>query len=233
MSYEKNVIIFIPHTLEKRKAGLLEGFYKEYHDCQSFFITNNKIAKDTSKCIGYISKKDAKDFKSLNDGHWVHINSMDSAVTLPDHPHKNVLKVYYELDIFGRLHRIEPDIMDLGVHFQELISYFKNKQVTSHTNGTKGLIELIAIIIIKLLDLIRNIINYKKILKYSSATSYFEESCLLGKWLLTSLLKRENGPKITNLLVSIAFDLMLGFYVMKYFNHYKKDVLFLLKMQER
>ncbi|XP_044758562.1 phosphatidylinositol N-acetylglucosaminyltransferase subunit Q [Coccinella septempunctata] len=227
--FEKKKIIFIPNSLEKRKSGLLEGFSKEFQDCEAFFITNNKVTKDTSRCIGYISKKDAKDLKSLNGGQWVHINPLNCSVTLPNAHHDKILKVYYELDVFGRIHRIQPNTMDLGVYFQELISYFRNKRVISHTNGTKSLKELIALFIIKFLDVVLNIINYKKIIKYSSTINYFGESCMLGKWLLLSLIRRENGPKIINLLVSIAFDLMLGLYIIKYFIDYEKDVLFFIE----
>lgn len=52
---------------------------------------------------------------------------------------------------------------------------------------------------------------------------------MLCKWLLTSLIRRENGHKIVNLLVSIAFDLMLGLYIIKYFIEYKRDVLFFIE----
>lgn len=52
---------------------------------------------------------------------------------------------------------------------------------------------------------------------------------MLCKWLLTSLIRRENGLKIVNLLVSIAFDLMLGLYIIKYFIEYKRDVLFFIE----
>ncbi|XP_045476560.1 phosphatidylinositol N-acetylglucosaminyltransferase subunit Q [Harmonia axyridis] len=227
--FEKRIIIFIPNNLEERKSGFLEGFSKEFQDCQAFFVTNNKVIKDSSKCIGYISKKDAKDLKYLNGGQWVHINSLNSSVTLSDKPHNKILKVYYELDVFGRIYKVQPDAIDLGVYFQELINHFRNRRVTSHTNGTKGFIELIALFIIKFLDVIFKVISYQKIIKYSSTINYFGESCMLGKWLLTSLIRRENGPKIINLLVSIAFDLMLGLYIIKYFVYYKKDVLFFIE----
>ncbi|KAK9881296.1 hypothetical protein WA026_015418 [Henosepilachna vigintioctopunctata] len=226
---EKNIIIFIPRSLEKRRCGLLEGFFRDHEDCQLFFITNTKIVTDSSRSIGYLSKKDVRALKSVNDGHWVHINPMDSSVTLPNKPHKPILKVYYELDVFGRLSRVQSDVMDLGIHFQELITYFRNKQVTSYTNGTKGFLELIALFLIKFLNVVLNIINYTQIIKYSSTINYFGESCMLGKWMLKSFIKRENGPKITNLLVSIAFDLMLGLYVIKFFIYYKKDVLFFIE----
>lgn len=224
----KNILVLIPNSLEWKRNGAVEGFYKEYQDCLAYFITSDKIIKHSSKSIGYISVKEAKDLKSVNDGHWLHINPSTSEITIPRLPYTKILKIYYELDVFSKLHK-QSNVMEFGVHFQELINYFRTKHVTSYTNGTKGLIELVVLFIIKFLDVILKVIKYKDIIKYSSTINYFEESCLLGRWMLTSFINKTNGPKLSNFLVAIAVDLIMGLCVIKYFVYYKKDVLYFIE----
>lgn len=155
--FDKKKIIFIPDSLDEQKSGLLEGFFKEFQDCEAYFITNDKVIKDTSRCIGHISKKDAKDLKPLNGGRWIHINPLYTSITLPNESHDKILKVYYKINVFKKIYKIQPDVMDLGIYFQELISYFQTRRIIRHTNGTKGLKELSALFIIKILDVILNV----------------------------------------------------------------------------
>lgn len=146
----KDILIFIPDTLEKSNIGFLEGFSKFSKNNLTFYITNDKLVNVSPKSMGYCSEYTPvkSSFDGQHDAEWIHLNNKTGTITV--HGIKN------EYDVRNKIHNISYDYnafknLDLtcfkhqnyGEHFELLAKKIQDHRVFKLESAGQTYLEII------------------------------------------------------------------------------------------
>ncbi|KAJ8964396.1 hypothetical protein NQ314_004933 [Rhamnusium bicolor] len=222
----KNILIFKPNTLEKHKAGYLIGCYKEFEDCEAYYITDDAVLNNFTQCIGYVGKslKHSKlRIKSL------FINSCSGKIVVNNDVSKSqsILEIVYDYEGFKNSDIVYRESESYGKHFKNLTDELRKNRLGVSENGKKSMIKCSLLSTIFLTELILKIIYaFKPLLRYSATFLHFKESVVNLKWFLNKLVEEKKlTPKMGNAFVAKIIDLLIGIILLNWFLKYEVNIL--------
>lgn len=209
---QKTILIFIPDTFQACKTGFLEGFYKEYQDCEAYYIINNTSLRETSQNIGLV----VSDSKLKNKG--LLFDNVLHRWEIAQSPNRNFIKVFYEYEAFRESVSIEAN-EHYGEHFQFLAKHLKKSDRKLKENGKKNYLLLAATVILNVIAFCLERLDRGKCLwGYSATFSHFYDNIVLFQWTINELIREKHFTlRVGNLVVSKLADLALGIYLLTVF----------------
>ncbi|KAJ8923233.1 hypothetical protein NQ315_001789 [Exocentrus adspersus] len=225
-STSRNVLVFLPNTLEKNKSGYIKGCHKKFHDCEAYYITEEIVSNNYSQCIGYIGKtyKNSKHKTACN----LFINIFSNEICINNDCERNysVVSVVYDYKGFKHSDVVPRECDNYGKHFKFLAEELRNS-LNGSTNGRKSLTATVLVPVIFIVDIMLKVIQVlKPLLLYSATFLHFEENTVNLKWFLLDLIQKKHlSPKTGNILVAKIIDLTIGIVLLNWCLKNENDIL--------
>ncbi|XP_050294415.1 phosphatidylinositol N-acetylglucosaminyltransferase subunit Q [Anthonomus grandis grandis] len=203
----KNVLVFIPKTFLPYKSGFLEGFYKDYDDTETYYITNTEISDQCGNYIGYTGQILTKEFLNKNTifikntTNEIIVNSADNTELL------NVTEVLYDYEGFRKSSVLQSVDSNYGVHIEELTKKIDQSKTETSMNGRKlHIIHWLMVFV----NLVVNVFSKTKpVIKNCTILTHFESNFVILKWVLCTI-DRNEKTKLSNFTVAKLLDFILG-----------------------
>ncbi|XP_056636987.1 uncharacterized protein LOC130445409 isoform X1 [Diorhabda sublineata] len=224
----KNILVFLPNSLDTTKAGYLKGRKKILDNTEVFYITSDKVSRNIYQSLGYIGSD--VEFEALTEDVDLHINIVNGKIlikhTSENEPLTRIIYDYKRLRDSDILHN-NTEIY--GQHFKYLCRDIR-KCVYLVSNNGRDFITKFLLHIIFIIDICLNVTSkLHKIVEKSSTFMHFEENVSLMKWFLASAIhKKKLSPKMGNVVIIKLVDIIIGILLTNYVVQYENQIFIFL-----
>lgn len=210
----KNILIFIPNSLNLNKSGYLEGFWKECEDCEAYYVTNDITIKQTGNVVGFLGSDVSKVKNFDTKAVFIDTNSKITLLNYGAFANPNLVRIVYDFKAFRDCDDLENEEV-YGAHFKFLSEHLRKRRYKNEENGRGNVFTLF----IFMLDWLLSFFNKFKLLwTYSATISHFCDNLSEFRWFFAQVLKEKRvTPKIGNFILAKLLDLALGIILLRIF----------------